>query len=445
MNNNPLAQETIMTKITSKFGKGKKEESLKLGVIRTELVGMNNAINICAEACACCWDKTIPADYAGRAEYVGKRSRTGHTSILEHSNHDIYLNIPYAYNDDLVRFLDMNKYLNHRLYKNSNGDWCLLIGGSYRGYCDLFLNTDDINNPILKAITGNLYIYANSAAFEDICKLGFMDKSKFMNAEPDENCMLLSDTCERIDAKLFSIVAIDSIKKLYTNIYRIDEEFAKSLTTFDLIDFVTISVLFKDMSRASTHQLVRHRDAITQESQRYVDYSNAGFTSPAEFKPGKYDPDHKYRIQFGPSGPMHMTLQEIGDAICGLYTMLNNPAIAGKEHALLREDARGYLPANVQCRKLYMTFTYKKFFKFLELREASGAQAEISTYAAAIGNCINSITEFNSRDLMYLYNKPRLMIEDPFKIDVDEGIEETVVEMTEEDYIRAAGLDKEEN
>jgi flavin-dependent thymidylate synthase len=445
MNENPLANETLINKITSRFGKGKKEEPLKLGVIRTELVGMNNAIDICAEACACCWDKAVPNDYAGRAEYVGKRSKTGHTSILEHSNHDIYMNIPYAYNDDLVSFLDMNKYLNHRIYKNRNGDWCLLIGGSYRGYCDLYLNTDDINNPILKAITGNLYIYANSAAFEDICKLGLMDKSKFMNAEPDENCMLLSDAYSRIDNKLFSIVAIDGIKKLYTNLYRIDEEFAKSLTTFDLIDFVTITVLFKDMSRASTHQLVRHRNAITQESQRYVDYSKAGFTSPAEFKPGKYDPDHKYRIQFGPSGPMHMTLQEIGDAICNLYDMLNNPAIAGKEHALLREDARGYLPANVQCRKLYMTFTYKKFFKFLELREASGAQAEIRTYASAIGNCINSITEFDSRDLMYLYNKPRLMIEDPFKIDVDEGVEETVVQMTEDDYIRAAGLDKEEN
>ena len=48
----------------------------------------------------------------------------------------------------------------------------------------------------------------------------------------------------------------------------------------DALDFATITVYFKKLSRTASHQLVRHRNAISQESQRYVDYSNAGFVNP---------------------------------------------------------------------------------------------------------------------------------------------------------------------
>lgn len=445
MNQNPLVNETAFSKIKTRFS-SKKDLNTKNGNIRAELVGMNKAMDICALACACCWDKDVPDDYQGRAEYNAKRSRTGHTSILEHSNYVVYLNIPSSYTEEFIRFLDMNRYLHHRFYQNSNGDWCVLIGGSYRGYSDLYLNADDLNNAVLQAIIGNLYIYAHSAAFEDICKLGLMDKSKFMNADPDENFKILTTFDDNsVDTDLFSILGVDSIKMLYNNIYKIDEEFAKSLSTFDLLEFLTVSVLFKNMSRTCTHQLVRHRNAITQESQRYVDYSKSCFSSPALFKPGKYDPNHKYKIHFASSAPMYLTLQEIGDAICQIYGMLSNPSITGGEHALLREDARAFLPGNVQCRKIYMTFTFRNFFKFLQLREARGAQAEIRMYSAAVGEWFRSVTEFSSKEITDLYTMPRLLIEDPFKIDVDEGVEESVIEMTEEDYIKAAGLDREEN
>ena len=50
------------------------------------LVYMNDGVRVCSQACACCWDKPIPDTYEGQVEYLGKRCKTGHTSVIEHSN-----------------------------------------------------------------------------------------------------------------------------------------------------------------------------------------------------------------------------------------------------------------------------------------------------------------------------------------------------------------------
>ena len=48
---------------------------------------------------------------------------------------------------------------------------------------------------------------------------------------------------------------------------------------------------------------------------------------------------------------------------------------------LNKEDARAFLPSNVQCNKLYMTFTLSSLYDFLILRTDKHAQAEIRSYA----------------------------------------------------------------
>lgn len=437
---NPLANENTVVKIKRKMKKP--QEVVSASPVAIELIGMNNAIPICAEACSCCWDKVPPEDYAGKAEYIAKRSRIGHTSVLEHSNYVIYINADMQYSDDIMTLLSWNHYLYTKLMKSDDGtEWHLIIGGSFRAYADLYREADDLNNPILKAITGNLYTYGNSAAFEDICKLGLLDKTMFKNIEPDENCCLLTDeNVTEIESDLFKLVGVDEVSKLYTNLYNANKEAASMVTTYDLIKFCTISVLFKDMSRTGTHQLVRHRNAITQESQRYVDYSKSCFNSPDMFKPEKYDANHKYKIRFGPSAQMNLTLSEIGQAICDIYGMLYNPAVAGNGNALLKEDARAFLPSNVQCKKLYMTFTYKSFFKFLNLREDKAAQAEIRKYAIALGDVFRERTKFNTKEIMDLYTQPKLKVSDPFTFDIDLEEKEEVIDLTAEDYINAAGL-----
>lgn len=443
--NNPFVKETAISKIKTKVGGKKKvaEESIGFGAVHAYLLGMNNAIPICAEASACCWDKVIPEDYQGIADYVGRRSKTGHTSILEHSNFVTYIKVATSYADEFIEFCNTVKYLNTFSEKSNDGTyWHFIIGGSYRGYSDLYREAKDLNNPILQAITAILYQYGHSAAFEDICALELMDRDLFQNLEPDENFKLLSTNLpESANTDLFEVLGMDSIKKLCTNLYNIEPEAAKKITTFDLIKFVSVTVLFKNMSRTCTHQLVRHRNGITQESQRYVDYSKGCFSSPAKFKPEKYDAMHKYQIRFGSSSPMHLTLDEIGDAICKIYEQLQNPTVAGQEFHLLKEDARAFLPGNVQCRKIYMTFTFKTFLKFLNLREDKHAQAEIRMYAQAVGEWFRSISEFNTKELCDLYTNPRLLIEDPFNfMDEDLGIVDETFEVSDEEYEQAAGL-----
>lgn len=413
--------------------------------LQCEYIGSNAAIDIIAEACACCWDKKVPDTYEERCEYVAKRTRTGHTSILEHSNCVMYIKaVGNVYVTDLIKFLSWNKYLNVSMVQFENNSYGVLISGSYRAYSYLYTESDDLNNSVLHSITFNLYHYAPMAAFEDIVKLGLMDANEFeryKDAEIDENDMFTYNYKHEINENL-EIIGIDDYEKLVNKLATTDIDFLRHLTKRDLIKHVTVTVLFKNMSRIITQQLCRHRNAITQESQRYVDYSKACFNSPALFK-DNIDPEFEYRIKFGTSGFMNMTLQQIGEACVNLYSMLHNKVMFGT-HALVQEDARAFLPGNVQCRKIYMTFTYDKLFKFLLLREASGAQAEIRKYATELGAWIRANTEFSTKEITDGLTKPKMMCEPDSYLDmvIDEIEEE--INVTEDDYIKAAGLNEEE-
>lgn len=443
---NPLAIENRIKRIKNKVGK-KKEEQDKINSdpITSTLIGMNDWVNICAEACACCWNRPIPDDYKGRAEYIGKRSKIGHTSVLEHSNFVIYSSIPSYFTDDLLIFLSWNKYLNYSILKSLDGSrWHLIIGGSLRGYSDIIRETSDLQNPILRSIINILYEYSNSCAFEDLCSLGLLQRNLFFNAEvPDKNDFKIISKYDYSDDKI-KLVA-DDIAKLYSYLKLTDTEAANRFTTYDIVKFVSVSVLFKNMTRAATHQLVRHRNAITQESQRYVDYSNSCFSSPEEFKPDRYDSNHKYNISFAGGPNQLLTLKQIGEAECALYGMLSKESLAAN-CKLLKEDARAFLPGNVQCKKIYMTFTYKNLFKFLYLREDKAAQAEIREYALDIGKWFRENIPMG-KELINLYsNTPRLLLGDPVVIDEISYDEEVLPDhLEEDDYVKAIGLDREEN
>lgn len=437
MEKNPLAKETFMTRM--KKGKEKESEKVNTGRIEARLIGMNNGMPICAQACACCWDKPVPQTYEDICIYIAKRSKTGHTSILEHSNFVIYLSVGVFYTEDLMEVLDACHYLHISIsMSKDNTKWHVIIGGSYRGYGNIYMEVKNMNNRVLDHISSLLYTYANSAAFEDICAYGLLDKERFSNIEPDHNFKLLSTFNEIYSTDLFDIINIDNLKIIYLNLKEIDEEIKISM--YDLIKFGTVTVLFKNMSRTCTHQLVRHRNAITQESQRYVDYSSAVFSSPEMFKPDKYDKDYKYPVNFGPSPRLKMTLSEIGEAMCGIYNILSNKAAVGGDHVLMKEDARAFLPSNVQCRKIFVTFTYKNLIKFLSLREAPAAQAEIRMYARALGEAFRDITGLHNLED---FDKPKSLFEGETEVDEDEGIVEEKFEISEEAYIHATGLDKE--
>ena len=66
MNNNPMTTESGFQKLKNKFtGKNNNINEKDIGCVYTTLVGISDGVNICAEACACCWDVKIKAAASG--------------------------------------------------------------------------------------------------------------------------------------------------------------------------------------------------------------------------------------------------------------------------------------------------------------------------------------------------------------------------------------------
>ena len=346
-----------------------------------EFVYMNDGVRICSEACSCCWDVPNPESYDDKVTYLGKRAKIGHTSIFEHSNLITLVKIPSNLNDDaveqLVDFLTSCRYLNSLTRKrSSDGTSYILIGGSWRAYENAFiLSKDPVNNPFFRSVAGQIYKNSYSQIFYKLTEMNILNPDAFSAyVEPASgdygfNDRMLRDPFYEDDK--IKILSYDDIFTIKENLQLLIGEDIFSVD--DISRVATISILFKNMSRTCTHQLVRHRNAITQESQRYVDYSNAAFADPVSFKPERYNEDTKYDISFAGTD-FSMTSNEIGEAIIGIYHNM-------KDQGMLKEDARSFLPGNVRCRKIYMTFTFSNYLKFLELRCDKHAQAEIRSYA----------------------------------------------------------------
>lgn len=368
--------------------------------LTASLVYMNDGIRVCTEACACCWDKPIPKEYEEKAEYLGKRASTGHTSVFEHSNIVILIDIPKGISDnsfyDILNALCESKYLNAHVSHESDQSY-IIIGGSYRGFSELFkrvnLVSDARANIVLNAIAKVLYQNVNSKVFAELTNEGILAEESFINVEPDPVSKFFNPMPSKpyYEDDKIKVVSIDDPEIIRNNIEGITGR--KDLfDDWQISTLASLTILFKDMSRTATHQLVRHRNAITQESQRYVDYSTAVFADPVVFKPDKYNTNKIYEFKFG-GHKFNMTSMEIGEAICGIYHYM-------LDQGMMKEDARAFLPGNVKCRKLYMTFTHNTYMKFLELRCHPAAQAEIREFACACRDATMEILEkFKDRQM----------------------------------------------
>jgi flavin-dependent thymidylate synthase len=348
----------------------------------------NNSVDIIFDACRSCYAITKEMNYEEKKQYISKRVACGHDSILEHSNIMILIkNFHHIFDQDLVwlltaekmpckylqiRTAGADKSLNHS-YRDSE---CIniLIQGSIRGFKHFLKNAGDLeDNVLFSQILNALY---DCTVYEFFCDMkpeayDFIEPDRFIKElynpfDPytaEMNCNSLPVTDEEKDK--IRVVNFDPDE----NIYDLISEYG--FTKEDTIDMSTITVLFENMSRTATHQLVRHRNAITQESQRYVDYSNAGFTVP------KIDylkeTNQRFQVKIGNSS-YSIQLEQLGRDLCGIYKQL-------RDQGLKKEDARSFLPSNVQCHKLYMTFTRRSFNKFIELRTDIHAQSEIREYA----------------------------------------------------------------
>ena len=114
-------------------------------------------------------------------------------------------------------------------------------------------------------------------------------------------------------------------------------------------------------------------------------------------------------------------LNDLGNLITSLYRYLVDQGVE-------KEDARGFLPLNVQCGKLFMTFTLRTLFNFLDLRLDPHAQAEVREYAELLADLTENYAKQLDTNSMHLastyYSVPkykRIENTDLYK-DIDEEV-----------------------
>lgn len=129
------------------------------------------------------------------------------------------------------------------------------------------------------------------------------------------------------------------------------------------IEHVSFTFAVEGVSRALTHQLVRHRLAsYSQQSQRYVDGSNFEYILPPAIARNQ-----AARARF------EAFMAEVGSAYRDLKQILEQD---GRKGAKANEDARFVLPQAAES-KIVLTMNCRVLLHFFEERCCSRAQWEI--------------------------------------------------------------------
>ena len=135
------------------------------------------------------------------------------------------------------------------------------------------------------------------------------------------------------------------------------------------IEHVSFTFSIAGVSRALTHQLVRHRIAsFSQQSQRYVDAAGFDYLLPPQIAA---IPEARERFE--------AAMEAAGAAYADIQAILK----AHGREAKANEDARFVLP-NACETKIVVTMNCRSLLHFFELRCCARAQWEIRTLADAM-------------------------------------------------------------
>lgn len=142
-----------------------------------------------------------------------------------------------------------------------------------------------------------------------------------------------------------------------------------------VLEHAVWTVLIEGVSRALTHELVRHRAGFgfSQLSQRYVDESNIAFVLPPEIQEGS----RAYEVWLGAcEASLEAYRQLLGDLVEAIGT--EGSATSRKKRA--RQAARSVLP-NAAETKIVVTGNARAWRHFIEMRGSAGADVEIRRLA----------------------------------------------------------------
>ena len=344
-------------------------KNLPTGEIKT--LYANEHLDIIYEACTACYDNTKDLTQIQKREYVKKRVLAGHTSVLEHGWLTMVIKDMHPFHLGAMCKMSMPLHYLYISVVNTEPDKCnVFISGSIRAFRHFAMEATDEDkiSVFYNHIMNEVSTYAIDAYFIDLINnetIPFNYQFTLLPLDPQDytkDLILNKDNIyknDMIDILMdFENPNSSRIDKLKREL--LDYGFSKR----EINVSYAIPVLFKNLSRISTHQLVRHRNAITQESMRYVDASPNGFEVPV-FE-GMKD---RYEIElFGYK--VNVPLDILGEELMNVYTQLKN-------QDMKKEDARHFLPCAAKCKRTYMTFTPFSLNKFIELRTDTHASEEI--------------------------------------------------------------------
>jgi thymidylate synthase (FAD) len=144
-----------------------------------------------------------------------------------------------------------------------------------------------------------------------------------------------------------------------------------------VLEHAVFTFLFEGISRALTHELVRHRAgfAYSQLSQRYVDESNIAFILPPEIEEGTPAFDLWKEACESSLDSYRKLLAQVAEQVAD-----EPKATLRKKRA--RQAARSVLPNSAET-KIVVTANARAWRHFVELRASPFADAEIRTLAIA--------------------------------------------------------------
>jgi len=359
-------------------------KNLPTGEIKT--LYANEHLDIIYEACTACYDNTKDLTQIQKREYVKKRVLAGHTSVLEHGWLTMVIKDMHPFHLGAMCKMSMPLHYLYTSVVNTEPDKCnVFISGSIRAFRHFAMEAteEDKVSVFYNHIMNEVSTYAIDAYFIDLINdetIPFNYQFTLLPLDPNDytkDLILNRDNIDKND--MFDIMMDLADSKGRLNKLKMDL-LEYGFTEREVNVSYAIPILFKNLSRISTHQLVRHRNAITQESMRYVDASPNGFEVPV-FE-GMKD---RYEIElFG--NKVNVPLDILAEEMMKVYNQL-------KKQGMRMEDARYFLISGVKCKRVYMTFTPFSLNKFIELRTDPHASEEIRRRALSL-KTVSSLVGF---------------------------------------------------
>jgi thymidylate synthase (FAD) len=145
-----------------------------------------------------------------------------------------------------------------------------------------------------------------------------------------------------------------------------------------VLEHAVWTFLFEGISRALTHELVRHRAGMgySQLSQRYVDESDIGFVVPPEI--GEGTP----AFEAWRAG-CEQALAAYRELLQGLTEQIGDDGPATMRKKRARQAARAVLPNSAET-KIVVTGNARAWRHFVEMRGSGSADVEIRRLAVAV-------------------------------------------------------------